>query len=90
MTFSRGSRALCRAVSLTHASGRTYRATCSTSTLPAGRDTITAVYPGDASYAPSAGLLTQTVARAATALTASVDLNAQQTFTLAAALPLVP
>ena len=94
MTVSSGSRALCSAVSLTHASGRTYRATCSTSTVPAVRDTITAVYPGDASYAPSAGLLTQTVARAATALTVSADLNAQQTFTLAATLtasmPLVP
>src|SRR6266704_7089851 len=48
MTFRSGSRVLCRAASLTKVSGRTYRATCTTRTLPAGRDTITAVYPGDA------------------------------------------
>jgi hypothetical protein len=50
-------------VSLTQVSGTTYHATCTTKTLPAGRDTITAVYPGDASYATSTGTLTQTVTR---------------------------
>ena len=86
MTFRSGSRTLCRAASLTKVSGRTYRATCTTRTLPAGRDTITAVYPGDASYATSAGLLTQTVTRAPTALTASIGLTPQLTFTLTATL----
>jgi DNA-binding beta-propeller fold protein YncE len=64
MTFSHGSTALCRAVPLTRVSGRKYSATCTTTALPAGRDTITAVYPGDASYAASAGTLTQTVTSA--------------------------
>ena len=86
MTFSSGSKALCRSVSLTHVSGGTYRATCTTRALPVGRDKITAVYPGDAGYAASAGRLTQTVARAPTALSASVRLNPQQTFTLTATL----
>jgi len=75
ITFSSGSEVLCRAVSLTNVSGSTYRATCTTRTLPAGRDTITAVYPGDASYAASAGRLTQTVTRAPTALTARIRLS---------------
>jgi len=75
ITFSNGTTALCRAVSLTHVSGSTYHATCTTSTLPAGRDKITAVYPGDASYAASTGTLTQTVNRATTALTVSVGLT---------------
>ena len=86
MTFSRGSTALCRAVPLTHVSGRTYQATCTTRALPAGRDTITAAYPGDASYARSAGTLTQTVTRAPTALTASIRLGPHQAITLTATL----
>ena len=61
MTFSRGSRALCRAVPLTKVRGRTYRAACTTRALPPGRDTITARHHGDARYATSAGTLTQTV-----------------------------
>jgi hypothetical protein len=60
---SDGRTALCRAVPLTHVKGRTYRATCSARARPAGRDTITAVYRGDASYATSASTLTQTVTR---------------------------
>ena len=71
---------------LTHVSGRTYRATCTTKGLPAGRDTITAGYPGDASYAPSASTLTQTVTRAPTALTARIGLSPRLAFALAAAL----
>jgi YVTN family beta-propeller protein len=86
ITFSSGSTSLCHAASLTKVSGRTYRATCTTRTLPAGRDTITAVYPGDASYARSAGTLTQTVTRAATALTASIGLSPREAFTLTATL----
>jgi YVTN family beta-propeller protein len=42
-------------------SGSRYRATCTTAALPAGRDTITAAYPGDPGYAPAAATLTQTV-----------------------------
>ena len=61
VTFSRGSRALCRAVPLTKVRGRTYRAACTTRALPPGRDTITARYHGDARYGTSAGTLTQTV-----------------------------
>src|SRR5450755_371772 len=86
ITFSSGSRVLCRAVSLTQVSGRTHQAACTTRARPAGRDTVTAVYPGDASYATSAGLLTQTVTRAPTALTASTGLSPQQAFTLTATL----
>ena len=86
MTFSSGSKVLCRAVSLTNVSGSTYRAACATRTLPAGRDTVTAVYPGDASYAASAGSLTQTVARAPTVLTARIGLSPRLAFTLTAKL----
>ena len=86
ITFSRGSTALCRAVSLTHVSGGTYHATCTTSTLQAGRDTITAVYPGGASYATSAGALTQTVTRAPTTLTARIGLSPRLGFILTATL----
>jgi YVTN family beta-propeller protein len=84
ITFSSGSTTLCRAVPLTHVSGRTYRAACTTTALPAGRDPITAVYPGDASYAPSVGKLTQTVTRARTALTASIGLSPRLAVTLTA------
>ena len=86
ITFSNGATALCPAVPLTHVSGSTYRATCATTALPAGRDTITAAYPGDASYATSAGTLTQTVTRAPTALTASIRTHPQQAVTLTATL----
>src|ERR1700733_1697926 len=75
ITFSSGSQALCRAVPMTQVSGSTYHATCTTTALPAGRDTITAVYPGDASYAASDGGLTPTVARAPTSLTARIGLS---------------
>ena len=86
ITFSSGSTALCRAVPLTHVTGRTYQAACATTALPAGRDTITAVYPGDARYATSAGTLTQTVTRAPTALKASIRLGPHQALTLTATL----
>ena len=86
ITFSSGSQALCPAVPLTHLTGRTYQATCTTTALPAGRDTITAAYPGDASYAPSAGTLTQTVTRAPTALTARTRPGPHQAITVTAAL----
>jgi hypothetical protein len=86
ITFSSGSQALCPAVPLTHLTGSTYQATCTTTALPAGRDTITAAYPGDARYAPSAGTLTQTVTRAPTALTASTRPGPHQAITVTAAL----
>jgi hypothetical protein len=86
ITFSSGSKALCGAVSLTQVSGHAYHATCTTGTLPADRDTITAVYPGDASYATSTGRLTQTVARAPTALIVRVGLSPRPGFILTATL----
>jgi Bacterial Ig-like domain (group 3) len=86
ITFSSGSTVLCRAVSLTNVSGTTYHGTCTTGILPAGRDTITAVYPGDASYATSAGTLTQTVAQAPTALTARIRLSPRLALILTARL----
>jgi DNA-binding beta-propeller fold protein YncE len=86
ITFSSGSTALCRAVSLTQVSGGTSHAACSTRTLSAGPDTITAVYPGDASYATSTGRLTQTVARAPTTLTARIALSPRPGFILTATL----
>jgi hypothetical protein len=52
ITFSSGSQALCRAVPLTHLTGRTYQATCTTTALPAGRDTITAPTAMTASTRP--------------------------------------
>jgi hypothetical protein len=59
--FSSGAKVLCQVVSLTHVSGSSYRAVCTTKALPAGRDAITAAYPGDAGYAKSSGRYTQTV-----------------------------
>jgi alpha-tubulin suppressor-like RCC1 family protein len=86
MTFSNGPTALCSAVPLIQVSGSTYQATCTTTALPAGRDTITAAYPGDASYATSTGTLTQIITRAPTALTASIRLSPHQAITLTATL----
>jgi hypothetical protein len=51
------SKTLCRAAP-SSVSGSTYQATCTTMALPAGSDTITTAYPGDASYATSPGTLT--------------------------------
>ena len=86
VTFSGGSQTLCGAVPLAQVSGSTYDATCTTTALPAGRDTITAVYSGDASYATSDGGLTQTVARAPTSMTARIDLSPQRSVTFTAIL----
>jgi len=86
ITFNSGSQALCRAVPLAQVSGSTYHATCTTTALPAGRDTIAAVYPGDASYATSAGRLTQTVTRAPTALTARIGFSSRLGITFTAIL----
>jgi hypothetical protein len=43
----------CASQPLTHKLGSTYTATCTTSTLPAGTDPVTAIYSGDSSYATS-------------------------------------
>jgi YVTN family beta-propeller protein len=86
LAFSSGSKSLCRAAALARVSGSTYRASCATMSLPAGRDTITAAYPGDAGYAASAGRLIQTVARAPTALTERIDRGPHSKFTLIARL----
>jgi YVTN family beta-propeller protein len=86
VTLSRGSKALCSAVSLAHVSGSSYRAHCATKTLPVGRPTITAVYRGDGGYAASTGKLTQTVAKAPTALTERVSSGPHSRFTLTAKL----
>jgi YVTN family beta-propeller protein len=85
ITFTNGATVLCAAVPLTHAGGSTYKAKCATTTLPAGFNTITAAYPGDTRYAASADTLTQTVAQAPTALTASFR-TAQKVLTLTAKL----
>jgi hypothetical protein len=85
LTFTDGSTVLCAAVPLTHSGGSTYKAKCATTALPAGFNTITTAYPGDTRYAPSAGGLTQTVAQAPTALTASFR-TAQKVLTLTAKL----
>ena len=71
ITFSSGATVLCAAVPLTHVGGSTYTAKCAATALPAGFNTITAAYPGDTGYAASSDTLTQTVARASTALTMS-------------------
>jgi YVTN family beta-propeller protein len=67
-------------------SGSRYRATCTTAALPAGRDTITAAYPGDPGYAPAAATLTQTVTRAPTTLTERTRATPHHALTLTAAL----
>jgi YVTN family beta-propeller protein len=86
VTFSRGSKSLCSAVRLAHVSGSTYRASCATQSLPVGRSTITAVYPGDAGYAAATGRIIQTVARAPTALTERINRGPHPKFTLIAKL----
>jgi YVTN family beta-propeller protein len=86
MTFSSGSKHLCSAVHLAHVSGSIYHASCATQSLPVGRSTITAAYPGDAGYAASTGRLIQTVGRAPTALTERIDPGPHPKFTLIARL----
>jgi YVTN family beta-propeller protein len=72
----------CAARPLRLAAGH-YQATCTIGRLPAGKDTITAVYAGDTAYATSTSSpLTQTVRRAPTRLTTDVALNDQHTLTV--------
>ena len=76
----------CTARPLRLAAGH-YQATCTTRRLPAGKDTITAVYTGDTGYATSTSApLTQAVQRAPTRLTTTIALNDQHTFTVSATL----
>jgi YVTN family beta-propeller protein len=86
LTFSNGTKTLCRAVSLKKVSGSTYHATCTTKTLSAGGHTITAAYAGNASYAASTGTLTQTVNRLKTVLTVRAGLGPKSAFVLNATL----
>jgi YVTN family beta-propeller protein len=55
-----------------------------TITFTAGRDTITAAYPGDPGYAPAAATLTQTITRAPTTLTERTRTTPHHTLTLTA------
>ena len=72
----------CAARPLRLAAGH-YQATCTIRRLPAGKDTITAVYTGDTAYATSTSSpLTQTVRRAPTRLTTDIALNDQHTLTV--------
>jgi YVTN family beta-propeller protein len=63
VTFSSQSGTLCLAVPLSGVRHRTYRASCTTRALPAGRDRVVAAYSGDAGYGPSVGTVTQIVRR---------------------------
>ena len=87
ITFSNGTTALCTAVALTQVTAYKYQATCTTTALPAGEQvTVTAVYPGDASYATATGTLTQTVKRAPTTLTARIHVGKHGLYDLIATL----
>ncbi len=76
---------LCSAVALTLV-GSNYQATCTTSTLPAGSNSIEAAYSGDVGYSPSSDTLTQQVFKDPTNLSASIYFNSGQTFTVTATL----
>jgi len=67
VTFTSGTTTLCANVAF-NSSGV---ATCTTSTLPVGNDTVTATYSGDANNAPSYGSTQQTVNTTVTALVAA-------------------
>jgi hypothetical protein len=72
----------CSAQSL-HLIGGQRRAFCTTSSLPAGSDSITAVYSGDSHFLGSTGgPLIQHVLRAPTNITPDLVFNSQQTFTV--------
>lgn len=72
----------CSAATLHHIFG-TWRAFCTTSTLPAGLDSIRATYSGDTHWAGSfSSSLTQVVLKAPTHLTADITFNFLQTFTV--------
>jgi hypothetical protein len=56
-------------------SGNPGTATCTTSILAVGSDTVTGTYSGDANHTGSAGSIAQTVSQAATAVSVSVSPN---------------
>jgi hypothetical protein len=70
VTFTYGSTTLCNAVTLS-----VVTATCTYSNLPAGTDTVTAAYSGDANFATSSGTLSQTVNKPTTTTTVTSSLN---------------
>jgi hypothetical protein len=81
VTFTYGSTTLCNAVTLVGGV-----ATCTYSSLPAGADTVTSSYSGDANFTPSSGTVSQTVNKATTTTTVTSSLtpstfNQQVTFT---------
>ena len=81
VTFTYGSTTLCNAVTLVGGV-----ATCMYSNLPAGTDTVTSAYSGDANFAPSSGTVIQTVNKPTTTTTLTSSLspstfNQQVTFT---------
>ena len=67
----------CASQSLTLLSGNSYTATCVTTSLPAGNDTIVATYSGDTNFATSSGTLSggQTVNSNDTTTTVSSSVN---------------
>jgi Bacterial Ig-like domain (group 3)/Bacterial Ig-like domain (group 2) len=69
-TFTYGTRTLCNAVPLVGGV-----ATCSSSTLPVGSDSVTAAYGGDSNNNSSSGSGTQTVNKAATTTTVTASPN---------------
>ena len=73
-------------MSLAHVSGSSYRAHCATKVLPVGGTAIAAVYRGDAGFAASTGKLTETVAKAPTALTEHITSGPHSRFALSAKL----
>jgi hypothetical protein len=66
-----------------HLIAGSWRALCTTSTLPVGADSIVATYSGDAHWAGSvSNTVIQLVLRAPTHLTPNIIFNFQQTFTV--------
>jgi len=65
-----GSTTLCNALTLVGGI-----VTCEYSTLPAGTDTVTATYSGDANFAPSNGIVSQTVNKPTTTTTLTSSLS---------------
>ena len=61
---------------LTLASGSSYQATCTTSSLAAGSHAVSAAYSGDPAYTPSAASLTQEVGPTTTSVTSSLNPSA--------------
>jgi hypothetical protein len=70
VTFTYGSTTLCNALTLVGGI-----VTCEYSTLPAGTDTVTATYSGDANFAPSNGIVSQTVNKPTTTTTLTSSLS---------------